>query len=395
MKLLKHSAILAVSVSCALHATNGDQIIGVGAKTRAMGGAGIAISNGAESTLVNPAAITSEDKTNITFGGTIFKSNVKTKIDPITQGKMYDSGGDKNIIPLVAIASKLYPDFFGGDLYGGIGMYGTAGMGIDFRGKPDLFDMETTLQLIQFAVPIAYKYNNFSIGVAPILQYGSLDINYKQGSNKVGYGQKQDYGYGASVGAVYNLGHGITVGAVYKSKIKMDYPDVITKAAKPMGVNTGDRLSQPAELGVGIAYKNGHHTIAVDYKKIKWGSADGYKEFNWKDQNVFAIGYEYRKDNWALRAGYNHASSPIKLTKGDTPTGAALNMFNLLGFPATSKNHFTLGGEYIFSKNFSVDLAFVYSPSSKTSANISGVGLQKIYNEHSEGSVTVGLNYKF
>jgi len=30
--------------------------------------------------------------------------------------------------------------------------------------------------------------------------------------------------------------------------------------------------------------------------------------------------------------------------------GAALNMFNLLGFPATAKSHFTTGGSYRFNK---------------------------------------------
>jgi len=378
--------VLSAVVSTSLYATNGDTLIGVGAKTRAMGGAGIAFSHGAESTLVNPALITQVKETEISFGGTIFMPTIKTQIDPNSAGKKIKSDADLSIIPEVAIVSQIKPN-----IYIGVGMYGTAGMGVDFRGNSALFDMETTLQLMQFAVPIAYKYNNFSIGISPILQYGSLDVNYKMGTNTIGYGQKQDFGYGFSIGATYDFNNGFMVGAVYKSKIKMEYPKVLTTAATPFVAGVTDTLEQPAEIGVGISYRYNNHSIALDYKKIKWGSAKGYKDFKWSDQNVIAFGYQYAQDNWALRAGYNHAKSPIK-----TGANPAIDMFNLLGFPATAKNHFTFGGSYEFSKNFSTDVTVVYSPKAKTSANLGGMmGMTKVYNEHSELGVTVQFNYKF
>ena len=385
--LLKGTIVILIISSSSLYATNGDTLIGVGAKTRAMGGAGIALGHGAESTLVNPALITKYKNTQISFGGTFFMPTIKTKIDPNTGGQKIKSSADKSVIPLLAISSEIYPN-----VYMGVGMYGTAGMGTDFRGNASLFDMETTLQLMQFAVPVAYKYNNLSIGIAPILQYGSLDINYKMGPNTTGYGQKQDFGFGVNVGAVYDFGNGFSIGAVYKSKITMKYPKVLTTAAGAMVPGITDTLTQPAEYGIGLAYVNGPHSIAIDYKKIKWSSAKGYKDFKWKDQDVFAIGYQYDAEEWAVRVGYNHAKSPIVATN----TNPALDMFNLLGFPATSENHFTAGGSYKFSKNFSADLTVVYSPKSTKSANLGGMmGMSKITNSHSELGTTIQFNYKF
>jgi long-chain fatty acid transport protein len=379
-------ALISAVTSCALYATNGDTLIGVGAKTRAMGGAGIAFSHGAESTLVNPALITQVKQTEISFGGTIFMPTIKTQIDPNSAGQKIKSDAKLSIIPEVAIVSQIKPN-----IYVGVGMYGTAGMGVDFRGNSALFDMETTLQLMQFAVPVAYRFNGFSIGISPILQYGSLDINYKMGTNTIGYGQKQDFGYGFSIGATYDFKNGFMVGAVYKSKIKMKYPKVLTTAATPFIAGITDTLEQPAEIGIGISYTYNNHSIALDYKKIKWSSAKGYKDFGWKDQNVFAVGYQYKQDNWALRVGYNRGSNPIK-----TGANPAIDMFNLLGFPATAKNHFTLGGSYEFSKNFSTDLTVVYSPKAKTSSNLGGMmGMTRVYNEHSELGITVQFNYKF
>ena len=61
-------------------------------------------------------------------------------------------------------------------------MYGVAGMGTDYRDAHNPMgvnnmNMVTNLQLMQFAVPVAYKMDGFSIGIAPVLQYGSLDID--------------------------------------------------------------------------------------------------------------------------------------------------------------------------------------------------------------------------
>jgi long-chain fatty acid transport protein len=120
------------------------------------------------------------------------------------------------MIPAVALASRVSDN-----LYIGTGMWGTAGIGTDFRGDSSLMDMETTLQLMQFAMPIAYKFNNsLSIGFSPIVQYGSLDIHYKMPPNlegaNIGDGQNQDFGFGYSAGLSYDFGEGLKVGAVYK-----------------------------------------------------------------------------------------------------------------------------------------------------------------------------------
>jgi long-chain fatty acid transport protein len=177
---------------------------------------------------------------------------------------------------------------------------------------------------------------------------------------------------------------------MYKSEVKMNYARSIT-AATPFGLNVGDDLDQPAEFGIGLGYRNGSHGIALDWKRIKWSSTEGYKQFGWDDQDVFALGYQYEMEKWSLRLGYNYASSPVTIADGTTPQGAALNIFNLLGFPATAEDHITAGGSYLFNKNFSADIPVVYALNSKERANISGIfgpGAE-IENEHSKLGPTV------
>jgi long-chain fatty acid transport protein len=367
----------------------------MGAKARGMGGVSIGMSHGAESGLANPATITTVKGTEISFGGTIFMPDVETDVG-MGQGSL-KSDADLSVIPEVAIAQNL-----GNGFSWGIGMFGTAGMGTDYRDEGTSamgyvdgnFNMVTNLQLMQFAVPVAYKVGGFSIGVAPVLQYGSLDINFNNGAN-VGSGVSQDFGVGYNVGATY-AEEGLMLGASYKSAIDMNYDKVISTAASQFGLTSiTDNLEQPAEIGVGASYTFAGNTIAVDYKRIQWSNAKGYKDFGWEDQDVYMIGYQFAQDSWAVRAGYNYAKSPIKEQNGATPAGAALNMLNLLGFPAIVEQHYTVGGSYSLSKATSVDLAYVYVPEAKETFSTAGIGMSTITTKHSQDALSMQVNFAF
>jgi long-chain fatty acid transport protein len=412
---MKRSIKIAVAAAMALSttsafATNGDHLIGMGAKARGMGGIGIGMSHGAESALANPAMITSVKGTEVSFGGTIFMPDVESEIG-MGQGSI-KSDADLSVIPEVAIAQNA-----GNGIYWGIGMFGTAGMGVDYRDEGTSaysnldgnYRMVTNLQLMQFAVPLAYSTNGFSVGIAPVLQYGSLDINYVTDSDgipgngiqviEVGEGVAQDLGFGYNIGAAYEVA-GLTLGASYKSAIDMEYKSVISGAAQYFGLTFGDHLEQPAEMGIGASYTMGGHTVAADYKKIKWSDAKGYKDFGWEDQNVYMLGYQFAQDNWALRAGYNYAKSPIKENNAGANANEkmAINVLNLLGFPATVESHYTVGGSYAFSKMTSLDVAYAYAPEVTDHFNQAASGLTGGYNvktKHSQDSISMQLNFNF
>jgi long-chain fatty acid transport protein len=419
---MKKSIRMAVAAAMVLSgtgafATNGDTLIGLGAKARGMGGVGIGMSHGAESGLANPALITTVEGTEVSFGGTLFMPNVQANM-----GAGYSkSAADMSMIPEVSIASKASDSF-----YWGVGMWGTAGMGVDYRdasGYTANMNMVTNLQLMQFGVPLAYKKGGLSVGVTPILQYGALDINYDMsamGGGQVGAGVAQDFGFGYTLGAAYDL-KSLTIGVVYQSAINMDYKGQLTSATAPFvqqGIfpaTMSNNLEQPAEFGVGISYKMNNNTFAFDYKNIQWGGAKGYKDFNWQDQNVYKLGYQYSAEKWQARLGYNYAKQPIKdagamtlqqagMAAGGMPTpnyfaGNAINMFNLIGFPATVESHYTVGGTYMFSKTVSVDLAYVYAApktvSMLTMPDMTNGQDMSTSVKHSQNSVSAQLNFNF
>jgi long-chain fatty acid transport protein len=335
----------------------------------------------------------------------------------------YRSDATRNVIPSVSIAHKINENWFVG-----IGMFGTAGMGTDYRNAGAVgsmtpptgtgaqpagsvnyanFNMITNLQLMQFAVPIAYKNSGFSIALTPILQYGNLDLNFKlptpSGIENVGNGLAQDFGFGWSIGAAYDASaagvDGLTIGAVYKSSIEMTYDGQIANAASYFKLDEmGDTLEQPAEFGVGISYVMGQHTFAFDYKNVQWSDTLGYGYVEWEDQDVFAFGYQFTQDNWALRAGYNHATSPIteqSLTSTNSAglSGGISNTFNALGFPGIIETHYTFGGEVKVREFTSVAFAVVYAPEEEeTYKNFLG---QDITVTHGQTSLSFDVKYAF
>jgi len=462
-KTIKLAVVAAMALgTTSAFATNGDVMIGQGAKSRGMGGIGIAKSFGAESALANPAMITSVESFEITGAVTVFmpdvafgsnaQSNAGAAFQPGANAPVVginsaDSASDMSIIPEIYFAQRINESF----AYG-VAVAGTAGMGVDYSdtdfGMPSdngSFQMKTALQLLKVAVPLTYELAGVTFAVAPVVQYGTLQMSHQ---GQTGFAPMNpsanpgptnpmvptfalhesptsaDTGFGFEAGLAYNAKSiGLTVAGVYKSKIGMEYKDTIAKSvekfggAQATGVASGDNLDQPAEFGIGIAYDivNSGHTIAFDYKNIAWGSAAGYEDFGWENQDVFAVGYEFAAKSWALRAGYNYASNPIAEQDGKTYSGAVKNFFNTAGFPGIVESHFTLGGGVAFTDLFSMDAAFIYAPETSVSydttamtqafaaqsAQANGMpgapatGASSAEVKHSQMGVTIAATFKF
>lgn len=375
-----------------LFGTNGDNLIGHGSKSRAMGGVGIATYFGAENVLVNPAMISNTKEAEVDLGITLFMPTVKAN--------GFKSDTEISVMPGIFSSTIIDENWAFG-----VGVFGAAGMGVDYRGEATLMDARTNLMLMKFVPALAYHTSSLSIGLAPVLQYGSLEIDYNMhgmaGYNIVGDGRSEDFGLGFALGISYDILQNITLGLVYKSEIDMTYKRTLSVASEPfytMGLFSetfGDDLTQPAEIGIGISYIINNFNLSFDYKKIMWGKAKGYKDFSWNNQDVYALGIKYEKNDAWYSIGYNYAKNPISNhnTNGNPmSTEGAINLFNYLMFPATSEQHFTAGIGTNITEKFSLDCSIVYSPSNDITVN-TAIGPLKV--EHEETSIILSTKYTF
>lgn len=364
--------------SSLLFATNGDNLIGFGAKSRAMGGVGIATYFGSENILSNAALISKLKQSELDVGITYFTPSINTNGEK--------SKADKNFIPYVSYAKKYNENF----TYG-LGMYGSSGMGVDFQDStnPSLIKSRTNLIIMKITPSVAYDFGDFSFGFAPIIQYGSLKVSYDF-MEPVGGDKGTDFGLGFKVGFIYDVTSDLTLGANYQSAINMTYKNTLHTASTPFGLSISDDLEQPAELGFGVSYDMGPINLSADYKKIQWGKAKGYKEFGWADQDVYALGIKYEKDKTWYALGYNYGKNPITKDYSTVPT--IINAFNYIFFPATQERHYTLGAGTEISKNLSVGINFVYGVEKTVKAS-GATGPIDV--SHKETSANISLKYLF
>jgi len=404
---MKKKALLVVALlglSGSSLATNGDNLIGVSPASRGMGGIGVGMPVGPTDTIFrNPAWMSYYKGFNLSFGGILFMPKVKAKFGPAPAPASATSEADFFVVPEVGIVHQINDK-----LSFGIGAFGVSGMGTDYRNKdPLLANMHTTFQFMRVIPALSYKINSaISVSGAVHLAYGSLDMGANMPHN-AGGGQSQTYGVGAQIGLAYNMGDFLYAGLTYQSPVNMTYKRIFDSNGD--GAFEDFKLTQPQEVAFGLGVKPMENfKVGMDIRWINWGDAKGYKHFQWKDQWVIAVGGEFKPtQKLALRAGYNYGKSPIRggakdLTRDkNIPNLAApfsdldIAFFNLVGFPAITEHHITLGLGYEFTKNFGIDLAYKHAFNKKIKATDNmGMGFE-VEAQNSQNAISIGLNWKF
>lgn len=298
------------------HATNGAVMMAVGSQNTALGGSGVAHFVGAESTFANPAMLGKSQGDEVTGGVVLFNADVTN--DGMSGGTVVGTSDAKtSYIPDVSYSSRISDN-----LTYGVALAGIAGMGVDYTSTNPMTHMKakTALSILKVVPTISYNADGFGVGFSPVFQSGSLMISYANsgGAYNADETASKDTGFGYTLGGYMNATPELTVAAAYQSAIKMEYGTQLSGAGAGFGLMVGgfgapfgDTLTQPAEMKLGAAYAMGNMSFALDYKVIQYGQADGWKDFNWKDQAVIAIGGKYAGEGYWVGLGYNKADDQI------------------------------------------------------------------------------------
>lgn len=393
------------------YATNGDLLIGIGPISRSMGGVGIASPQDPISAVfANPAAMCfapycPRSEFNITTTFFMPLTRAEIKIPDLKISTAAKSKSDLFIIPAAGISTPLDQHW-----RFGLAAYGISGMGVDYRDRLDINpnkagsqgDIFTNYSVLKLAPNVAYIFNNnLSIGASIHLNYATLDL---------GEGKSKDIGIGLQLGAIYKKSP-ITFGITYISPQYLVHKDV---AFLDLDKRKDDlELQIPQIIGVGIAIEPTKNLlIEVNSKWINWEDAKGYKEFDWTNQWVYAIGIQYRlSDSITLRSGFNYAKNPVKIHNGFNSMsftdiqGIRVNTFQyeymrIIGFPAVVEKHLTFGAGYSLNSNFQLHVGYTHGFKKKISEkgfNFGGIENTKV-NLSSELKINTfefGLSWRF
>ena len=356
-------------------ATNGTQLIATTAKARAMGGVGVATYMGAGAANNNPALYAKETSKAVSGGLTFFSPSVTYQ----DAGGKDTSDYGSSLMPNLGYAHKINDD-----MAIGVGFNSVAGSGVDYAktGKTAAAGAQNELKIAQISIPFSYNFANLGVkglalGIAPVIQSSSLSTNN---------GDESSMDFGVNLGASYDL-NSVTFGIIYKTAISSDYG----KAMKNLqGQNIS--LDNPSTFGLGLDWSMSEATtIAFDYKYLAYGSASGYSDYGWSNQNVFALGAEHKMDTLALRIGLNYGSNLID------GASTAETKATYIGFPALTAAHFTIGGGFDLKEYGVIDAAFVYGMSFSDSYTYEdSFGLpQLVKATNNQASLTVDYTYAF
>jgi len=370
-------------------ATNGDNLIGIGPNARAMGGTGIAAPQDAISAVfANPAAMCVGPycpSSSFDFAGTLFMPHVKAEV--VHAGSVAEDSSASSVYAIpaiglsVPITDKLPVWRFG------IAAYGVTGLGVDYRGgaldnssyynfgggktAPLIQGDYTSLQVMKFAPALSVLLTDkLSLGMAVHIDYAMLDLRN---------GTSPAYSAGGQLGLIFMPTDSINLGLSYTSPQETIHDNINLPNLNRL------KLESPTQLGVGASYEIPsamNLLVETDVKWLNWANAAGYKDFDWKNQLVYAIGLKAEPiKKFTVRAGFNYAKNPVEEHNGfngsfNPSTGmpnSAVNVqgtifpayyyetFRIIGFPAVAEKHVTCGVGYNFTKQFSMNLGYMHA----------------------------------
>lgn len=373
----------------AVHATNGMYLTAYGTEAMGRGGANLAISDRSLAIAFNPAGIAQ-------LQGNHVAANLALMAPSLEFENMVNAPVDaeNRYFPLPSVAYVR-----GGKeskWTWGIGLIAQGGMGATFEGLNTFFgtrdETYTQVRFMTVSPTVAYSVNDdLALGATWNLGYADASFRFFPGTSFFNpqdpamsfFGVKME----GAAGFQQNLRLGLwwrptprlSVGAIYQTEtdasfeggdMQVNFTNHPMLRQKVQYDAEMDGFTFAAQAGVGIAVRaTDRLTVAFDVKRNFWDDAidtilvtgtdpsvSGAPPitlpfvFDWKDQWVYALGFDYRaSERVTLRAGYNFGESPVP---DETLTPL---------FPATVEQHLSVGASWLGAHGRTYEIALEHA----------------------------------
>lgn len=328
----------------------------------AMGGAGMAMAQGAVNAALNPALGTKMgNQADLAVGWFWADVSGKAVGALANQQGWQDSGADN--FPTGSLGVNYVID---DKMTANISVYPGGGGASSWQysrtanGAGDSTDQQIEYQSMHISPSVAYKMNDqVSVGIGAIFSYSRLETDSLNNAfARANAGPDDSWetflGGGFRIGATWDPNDRLTVGAAYRSKVWHE-------AMRTYNNIFHGAIDQPSQIGIGGAYKaTTDTTIALDAKMTNWGgvmaiggqpAAEG--GFGWNSVPTIAVGVEHNvSDAFAVRAGYTYGESPID----------EQHVFANFLFPAITEHHLNAGASYAFTSDMEFGGSVYWAP---------------------------------
>jgi long-chain fatty acid transport protein len=375
----------------------------------------------------NPAAIGNIDGSQVSGGVAYIDASFDLKNAEATStvgGFDYDRGGSRQggetaVVPSFAAKMQLNEQF---DL--GLAIYAPYGLSTkyddDWVGR--YHAVETELTTIDFQPTLNYRASDrLNLAVGLRAQYADATLSTANdlgtaaamdpnnplnpiatpgGNDVIGEVTGDDWGYGYTLGALFQVTDKTRLGASYRSEIDLTLDgeldvrgtDPVSDAAIDLGAvrGTGGKaeLTTPANLNLGVYHQlTDRLALMANAEWTEWSSFDELVvEFedgtnsttteNWDDTWAFSVGANYALNNqWLLRAGLGVDESPVPSAEFRTPRVPDADRqwatFGATWMPS-SELGITAGYMHVFADDGGIDQRATATNENASKGNLSG-----------------------
>lgn len=392
-RLLLSAVAMSLLSPFAASANNGMFLIGYGAKSRGMGGAGIAYGQDGLAAGSNPASMIMVEDSRFDIGGELFFPGRAVSHEGDTIGTFKEeSMTNIFLIPSMGGISKISRDFVWGAAVIG------AGLGTDYNQTPTstcpsnyFFNIScgatspvgVSLMQMQVLPSIALRVTDSNtIGASVALAAQTFKAYGLQSFKDLGFssstegltnnGADWSYGIGWRLGWLGQyMDNRLALGVNYANRVTMSQ----FKKYEGLFAEHG-RFDIPTSYGVGLSFKATKKTdVAFDFMRILYSDVPSIHNpgpyafnstelnplcpgtdtqecklggdlgmgFGWTDQDVYKLGISHKlNERHTIRTGWNHGKAPIP---------ADQILFNMLA-PGVVEDTFTLGYTYITDQDW-------------------------------------------
>jgi long-chain fatty acid transport protein len=400
----------------AARGAGGPNVLGIGADNIAMAGAGVALADDPQGALAtNPALLVHLDGNRFAISTELSQqdSAVTSKVGPFSGRTESDR---EEALP--AFAWTRHDK--GSRAAFGVGFSMQPGFGVDYPQDP------TNPILAPQPNGFGKTSSSYRIGVANFVAAWQVSDDFSLGfalnaaraelmADPAGFAtpdcagasgpcffprvdSDSEWGYGATVGAHYQIVPSFALGFSYTSATNFqdfEWNSVVANPSLPTFGRSRQvalALDAPAVAILGLAWMPGDRfAIALDAKRIGYENADGYGDtLGFQDVTVIAAGIEWRAtDRFSVRGGYSHGDNPIPEDRAfsTVATPVLVEDFAALGFGIRIDDSLELGLAYArgFENEISGPFVGVAGPVSGTT----------VTNEASVDSAVASLSWKF
>lgn len=342
-----------------------------------------AMGSDASAVAFNPASMTLLDRTkSLTAGQLLF---IESRFD--TDAASYGGGDGGNAGNVVLSGSRYYVYAYDEDLRLGIAVGSYLGLGLDYGDNwtGRYYVTEAELMTVGVNPGVGYRVNErFSVGAGVTVLAASLDqraaINNSAVPGQAGLPdgalklEDSDVAYGFNAGVLFEASEASRLGVSYRSKIDLEFEDVVELN------NIGPILRAALNLS-GLARRetdfdmnlpqvvmiSGYHQLNPEWAllaNIGWqdwsqfgkqelslsgsDSTSFTKDLDYKDTWHFALGAQYRfTPEWLWSFGTAYDTSPVDGARNRTPDLPLDRQIRLgTGIQYTVKKDVTVGGAY-------------------------------------------------